>query len=198
MVRTLTGPETTDKLFGGYNGEMAVTRPLSGEPLPLDLVNTVWIDRDDRVDLFDDAGAVKDWLGEHELTVDAPLDAVKERLAAAREAIRDVLYERDGAQSRLNEVLDHGSRRPRLREGKPETADVVDDPAWLPGWRCAAAFLDLLERRPDRIRKCANPACVLWYLDTTKNGGRRWCSMEMCGNRAKVKRFHQRHGTSGP
>jgi predicted RNA-binding Zn ribbon-like protein len=51
-----------------------------------------------------------------------------------------------------------------------------------------------LERRVDeRIRGCANPECVLWFYDVSKNGRRRWCSMEGCGNRAKAARFQERH-----
>jgi len=41
-----------------------------------------------------------------------------------------------------------------------------------------------------RIRKCE--ACVLHFCDTTKNGTRRWCSMQACGNRAKVAAYAAR------
>lgn len=44
-----------------------------------------------------------------------------------------------------------------------------------------------------KVRKCANPQCVLWYLDTTKSRTRRWCSMSMCGNVEKARSFRQRH-----
>ena len=43
-----------------------------------------------------------------------------------------------------------------------------------------------------RVRKCSNPDCVLWYLDTTKSGTRRWCSMGLCGNANKVRAFRAR------
>jgi predicted RNA-binding Zn ribbon-like protein len=42
------------------------------------------------------------------------------------------------------------------------------------------------------IRKCEDPNCVLWFHDTSKNHSRRWCSMELCGNRAKVAAFRER------
>ena len=35
------------------------------------------------------------------------------------------------------------------------------------------------------IKKCEGSACVLHFLDTTRGGRRRWCSMAVCGNRAK-------------
>lgn len=172
---------------------MTVTRPLTGEPLPLDLLDTTWMEQGSRRDLFDTPGALGDWLAAHDLPHDAPEADLRANLTEAREAIRAVLEEREDGESRLNTVLAKGVRRLRLAGGRPESVDTVDDPAALPGWTCAAALLDLLERRPDRIRKCANPNCILWYLDTTRNGSRRWHSMETCGNRAKAKRFHDRH-----
>lgn len=42
------------------------------------------------------------------------------------------------------------------------------------------------------IKKCANAACILYFLDTTKNHTRNWCSMQMCGNRMKVAAHYRR------
>ncbi|MCI0410524.1 MAG: CGNR zinc finger domain-containing protein, partial [Acidobacteria bacterium] len=42
------------------------------------------------------------------------------------------------------------------------------------------------------VRKCENPACILYFHDTTKNHARRWCSMRACGNRAKVAAHYRR------
>jgi predicted RNA-binding Zn ribbon-like protein len=38
-----------------------------------------------------------------------------------------------------------------------------------------------------RIRVCAAENCGLLLVDTSRPGLRRWCSMEVCGNRAKVR-----------
>jgi predicted RNA-binding Zn ribbon-like protein len=38
-----------------------------------------------------------------------------------------------------------------------------------------------------RVRKCGN--CVLHFWDTSKKGTRRWCSMQLCGNRLKVAAY---------
>jgi predicted RNA-binding Zn ribbon-like protein len=72
---------------------------------------------------------------------------------------------------------------------------VDDGRAWrLPitgGQLAAAVARDAVEAltRPvaDRIRMCAADNCYLIYLDTSRPGRRRWCSMERCGNRAKVR-----------
>lgn len=42
-----------------------------------------------------------------------------------------------------------------------------------------------------RLRTCANPECGWLFLDTTRNGIRKWCSMAECGGRAKSKRYYE-------
>lgn len=57
----------------------------------------------------------------------------------------------------------------------------------------AEAAADLLcYGNPAYVKKCENPACVLYFYDGTKNHSRRWCSMKACGNRTKVAAFYQR------
>lgn len=45
-----------------------------------------------------------------------------------------------------------------------------------------------------RVRQCSD--CVLLFLDVSKKGSRHWCSMQLCGNRAKVAAYagRQRKG----
>ena len=43
-----------------------------------------------------------------------------------------------------------------------------------------------------RVHECAGPDCGWLFLDMSKNGSRRWCSMETCGNRAKARRHRER------
>jgi predicted RNA-binding Zn ribbon-like protein len=43
-----------------------------------------------------------------------------------------------------------------------------------------------------RIRVCAAENCGLLFVDTSRSGQRRWCSMELCGNRAKVRTHRSR------
>lgn len=44
----------------------------------------------------------------------------------------------------------------------------------------------LVSGRSDKLRKCGHHDCVMLFIDTSKNGKRRWCSMETCGNREKA------------
>ena len=52
------------------------------------------------------------------------------------------------------------------------------------------------EAIPTRIRQCASSNCMYWFLDTSKSGRRRWCSMSRCGNRAKVAKHYRQRSTS--
>ncbi len=60
--------------------------------------------------------------------------------------------------------------------------------------RSAAELIAEGPRAP--IRKCAGPACALYFYDTSRTGRRRWCSMAVCGNRNKVAAFARRAATS--
>ncbi|MDA4129033.1 MAG: ABATE domain-containing protein [Thaumarchaeota archaeon] len=62
-------------------------------------------------------------------------------------------------------------------------------------WPVAKSAADLLTRGElGRVRRCANDVegCGWLFIDTTKNGNRRWCDMSDCGNRAKARRYYQR------
>ncbi|WP_326556512.1 CGNR zinc finger domain-containing protein [Micromonospora sp. NBC_01796] len=50
----------------------------------------------------------------------------------------------------------------------------------------------------DRVRRCAGDNCALLYLDTSRPGRRRWCSMQRCGNRHKVAGHRRRQQTVIP
>jgi predicted RNA-binding Zn ribbon-like protein len=49
-----------------------------------------------------------------------------------------------------------------------------------------------------RIRMCAGDRCYLLYVDTSRPGRRRWCSMEHCGNRHKVRAHRVRRSGADP
>jgi predicted RNA-binding Zn ribbon-like protein len=54
------------------------------------------------------------------------------------------------------------------------------------------AVVTLTPPAATRVRMCAADDCALIYLDTSRPGNRRWCSMERCGNRAKVRAHRSR------
>jgi len=64
----------------------------------------------------------------------------------------------------------------------------------LPLWKVLASAVDLLlDDDPARLKQCPAPdGCGWLFYDTSKNQTRRWCSMRMCGNGAKARRFQRR------
>jgi predicted RNA-binding Zn ribbon-like protein len=46
------------------------------------------------------------------------------------------------------------------------------------------------------IRQCQSPTCTLYFIDTSRKGDRRWCSMSACGNKAKAAGFRRRQRRS--
>lgn len=157
---------------------MADPRPLTGEPLAVDLLNTVWVDGGARHDLLEMPGGLAAW---------GHPDADADGLRAAREAIRAAL---DGEADPINAVLAHGRIGVRMGEdGREERIVAVDDERWRLPWLAAH---NLLELDRDRIRACAGHDCVLHFYDTSRTGKRQWCSMAGCGNRAKARRHYER------
>lgn len=169
-------------------------RPLTAEPLSLDLVNTEWMERGQRHDLLAERAGVRLWLASVGLA-DSPSDApARAALLEARRCLRAVLERPEDRRARdaVNAVLAHGRVRSRLREGGPEDVVEVADPSWRAAWVAVDDYLRLLRAGPERVRACAHPDCILYFFDTSGNGGRRWCSMATCGNRAKAKRHYAR------
>ena len=64
-------------------------------------------------------------------------------------------------------------------------------------WPIARAAADLLASSDVAlVRACSSPTCQWFFLDTSKNHHRRWCSMKQCGNRAKVRKFYAKKKTA--
>ncbi|MFE0458372.1 CGNR zinc finger domain-containing protein [Kitasatospora sp. NPDC058965] len=171
-------------------------RPLPGEPLAVDLLNTRWNNGGNPRDLLSSLDELALWL---EVTGFAARGVPAEPLTLAalrttREALLQLLADPadEAARGELNAVLAHGAVRRSLSAEGPVQRVETDSPAWLPAWSAAEDYLRLLAEAPGRIRSCAHPSCVLHFHDTSKNGTRRWHSMSSCGNRAKASRHYAR------
>jgi predicted RNA-binding Zn ribbon-like protein len=167
-------------------------RPLTGEPVSLDLLNTRWNREGVTQDLLTDTEGLAVWLAANGLDFPAD-DAVLLHVREARDALRSAV---DGtleeSAARIDAVLAHGRVRVTLTAQGPGEEAEFGDPSWGPAWLAARDYLELLATAPDRIRHCAHDACILHFFDTSRNGTRRWCSMAACGNRAKASRHYAR------
>lgn len=103
----------------------------------------------------------------------APVNQLLERDDAYRQieaAPRDP-GENDGDAHRAL----HWQRRRRWRNPKALLLPIAD------------AIGDLVcQKDLTLVRRCEGPTCTLWFHDVSKGHGRRWCSMAVCGNRAKA------------
>jgi predicted RNA-binding Zn ribbon-like protein len=70
------------------------------------------------------------------------------------------------------------------------SAERPFDPVLWPIARAAAELLASAEVQ--LVRTCSAETCQGLFLDISKNHRRRWCSMKLCGNRAKVQKFYAR------
>jgi predicted RNA-binding Zn ribbon-like protein len=95
-------------------------------------------------------------------------------------------YHQAGAASHLTQ-----------RDGRWQLDWPADD-ARRVRFAVAASAIDLLrdQARLSRVRMCPGSNCGWLFLDTS--GRRQWCSMEVCGSRAKMRRLYQRQHQPPP
>ncbi len=131
----------------------------------------------------------------------ARAEATLRTIRALRETLRgEVLRWEDGGKIRpavvreLNVLMTRHPVRTRVaqRAGRLITQMWFEarEPEDLlsPLAQSAAELFSGVDRT--RVRKCAH--CVGHFLDTSKKGTRRWCSMKLCGNRFKVAAYAAR------
>ena len=159
-----------------------------------------WLIASGMVHSVRDKAAVRGWRNSPEA------EAFLKQLIAFREKLRDAVLRiesgvppADAFISEVNSLLLRYPRHTALRkrDGRltRETLFEFRQPVdlWAP---IVDATVDLLtETEPSRIRKCES--CVVHFVDTSKKGSRRWCSMNICGNKLKVAAYQKRkRGTS--
>ena len=148
-------------------------------------------------DLADVDSALR-WLrsnGAAELPVD---ETGRRRLVDVREALRDVLTENaDEATSaasaeRLTGMLSGALLRPLV---SVRGAELVPACAGVDGFLAslgAAIAEATVAGTWDRLKVCRDDACRWAFYDHSKNGRGAWCTMRICGNRAKARAYRER------
>ncbi|MFF2541375.1 CGNR zinc finger domain-containing protein [Kitasatospora sp. NPDC058063] len=134
-----------------------------------------------------------------------PADAVRispAELTATR-TLRDALWHLAAARAHgrpgepedytvLNRAAEHPPLVPRIAPDGTAAAPPPADGAQLASTLARDAIALLTGPYADRIRECGAHDCRLIFVDTSRPGRRRWCSMERCGNRHKVRSLRAR------
>ncbi len=185
----------------------------------LDFVNTEIVVNGKRVSLVQNYADFKAWLITANVVDAKRLEAAEEAWSAAEKAavvehalaLRSQLREAAGQIAAgtpvseqmldaVNTLLRHpvgyaqveatasGYNR-RLHFAPQRPADLL-----APLGEAASDLLCGIE--PARVKRCENPACILYYYDNSKNHTRRWCSMNVCGNRMKAAAHYRKKRTA--
>lgn len=175
-----------------------------GGHIALDFVNTVMVDGRRLVDRVSTPQELATWVAASELGPryghPAEIDAeshgqiigLRGALKACFESVSAGDPVPEESMSAVNDALrsDPGSELYLVTAGELARRPAVDlsRDATALRWVLADAAADLLAgQQATRLRRCANhDTCVLVFLDTSRSRNRRWCSMDLCGNRSKV------------
>jgi predicted RNA-binding Zn ribbon-like protein len=122
------------------------------------------------------------------------------RLQAAIWGVADARIDRrpvpEGDRAVLNELAAQPCLVPRLLPGPTRTWVGVQGVRSVMSSVARDAIDVLGGPRAARLKRCEGSRCSLLFVDTSRSGRRRWCSMERCGNRAKVAAHRRRRKES--
>jgi predicted RNA-binding Zn ribbon-like protein len=166
-------------------------------------VNT--LDVDDAIEQFARPADLARWLAEHDLlgaarTVRASAEDLR-HATALREALRAHLLAHHGDEPpdpAAVETLDAAARRARLtlRFTGPGTTALAPEAPGVDG--ALGRLLAIVSAAIDdgswqRLKVCPADDCLWAFYDASRNRSAVWCDMRVCGNRAKVRGYRERH-----
>jgi predicted RNA-binding Zn ribbon-like protein len=158
-------------------------------------------------DLLGDAGEATIRLAERGLLEEGERigETERRRLVSFREGLREMLLAHNGvaeaeAEAKtLNDLVASAALRVRFGpDGRPSLepaagGGVVER---IVGRLLAEAVRAEAEGRWVRLKACRNEECRWAFYDASKNGMGRWCNMDVCGARHKMRRYRERKSGS--
>jgi predicted RNA-binding Zn ribbon-like protein len=186
---------------------------IAGDPA-LDFLNSLATPVDVPVEWLDDGEGLLSWLRQAQLVSAAVLKQVRSQFSSSelnkvaeqarnlREWFRGFVQAHRGRPltrdefkklERLNRLLERDECSSQIapatsKEGKPFELRLMRK------WRSPEALLFPIAEAIAHfvcsedltyVKACEGPACTLFFADQTRSRSRRWCSMAICGNRAK-------------
>jgi predicted RNA-binding Zn ribbon-like protein len=181
---------------------------MTGEPLALNLVNTVVGTADGEVDLLANPGALHAWLTAQRDRIDVPggeidlgaVKALRAHITAAIQAARVGTPPPPRALRAINAAMRGAPLHHEIGwNGQAVTSTATrngDATAVLLAHLAGEAAALMSGPSIGLVRRCQGPGCRMLFLPA--NPRRRWCSPDICGNRARVARYYQRHKEAAP
>ena len=184
------------------------------DTLALDFLNSVATPVDSAVDWIDDGAGLLSWLEQARLVpadamktlrahaLPGEFDNVAAQARSLREWFRGFVRKHQGRAlapkdlrelEPLNRLLERDEGFGRIVAGDRDSASGLQfqmtrrwrspETLLLPIGEALAKFV--CEEDFANVKACEGPACTLLFADHTRGRARRWCSMAICGNRAK-------------
>ena len=171
-----------------------------GNNLAADFVNTEVISQHGRTDLLSSPELASAWFDSAGCArgikiSERDLEETKELRASIRRTFDRVVESKplqvsdvellNGRCNQLTRVLSSTSHNFKLSFRLETASDILA----LIAHTCCEL---LASARLSSLRKCASEKCILYFVDTSKNQQRQWCSMDICGNREKVRKHYDK------
>jgi predicted RNA-binding Zn ribbon-like protein len=164
-----------------------------------DFVNT--FDLEDGDEAFSIPAALSDWLAERGLAEPGAAFDHEDlaRAIAVREALRALLLANNGGELDRGAVatLNAAADRARLTVAVDEAGHARVEPRAAGVDRAFGRLLGIVARAQadgtwERMKACPWHTCHVAFYDHSRNHSRTWCSMAVCGNRAKAQTYRRR------
>jgi predicted RNA-binding Zn ribbon-like protein len=192
-----------------------------GDALGLDFLNSIATPVDTPIDWIDDGDGLLNWLEQAQLVpadalksirvqaLPGELDKVADQARSLREWFRGFVRKNKGHPlaaktlaelDPLNRLLARDESFSRIVVG-PKGEKVPIQLQTVRRWRTPEALLVPIGEALAQfvctedfcnVKACEGPACTLLFADHTRGHTRRWCSMAICGNRAKQSAHRHR------
>ena len=193
---------------------------IAGDPA-LDFLNSVATPIDVPVDWLDDGDGLLSWLAQAQLvsatvlrqvrsqSSPGELNEVAEQARKLREWFRAFVEKHRGRPlarddlkklERLNRLLERDDSFSQIAPATSTENDAFELRV-MHKWRSPEGLLFPIAEAIARfvcsmdftyVKACEGPTCTLFFADQTRGRARRWCSMAVCGNRAKQTAHRQR------
>ncbi|MBQ4833384.1 CGNR zinc finger domain-containing protein [Pseudoalteromonas sp. MMG010] len=174
---------------------------LVGNHIVIDFVNTQIMEDALLVELLSTQEDLKSWCESVDYELDK--DITSDELASVIE-LRQCIYNCLNASNNQDDIAKINEYISKHRPNNLLTFNKAQNSFNLTHERCAHTIESLLGKlayecakllcsdQVKNIKNCSNPHCVLMFLDTSRTKKRRWCSMEICGNRAKAAKHYKK------